>query len=72
MPLDELITTFEGMSATSVEKIASAAPTSGRTSGKHVLLKLLQPVDSNDLPENNLLERLSGSSTVLLRGLLLL
>lgn len=56
MPLDELIITFEGVSQTYVEKIASAAPTAGRTAGKHVFLKLLQPVDSDDLPENNLLK----------------
>ena len=56
LPLDELIITFEGISATYVEKIASTAPTSGRTTGKHVFLKLLQPVDSDDLPEHNLLK----------------
>jgi hypothetical protein len=54
--LDELIITFEGMSQTYVEKIASTAPTSGRTTGRHVFLKLLQPVDSDDLPEDNLLK----------------
>jgi hypothetical protein len=52
--VDELIITFEGQSATYVEKIASTAPTTGRTTGKHTFLKLLQPVDSDDLPEGNL------------------
>jgi hypothetical protein len=53
--IDELIITFEGQSATFVEKIATTAPTAGRTTGKHTFLKLLQPVDSDQLPECNLL-----------------
>lgn len=54
--LDELFITFEGQSATYVEKIASTAPTTGRTTGKHTFLRLLQPVDSDDLPADNLLK----------------
>lgn len=54
-PLDELIITFEGQAATYVEKIASTAPTTGRTTGKHTFLKLLQPVDSDDLPDDHIL-----------------
>jgi hypothetical protein len=54
--LDELWITFEGQSATYVEKIASTAPTSGRTTGKHTFLRLLQPVDSDDLPVDHILK----------------
>jgi hypothetical protein len=54
--IDELIITFEGQSATYVEKIATTAPTTGRTTGKHTFLKLLQPVDSDQLPECNLMQ----------------
>ncbi|ETN46871.1 uncharacterized protein HMPREF1541_01060 [Cyphellophora europaea CBS 101466] len=54
-PLEELIITFEGHSATYVEKLASTAPTTGRTTGKHAFLKLLQPVDGDELPLDNIL-----------------
>jgi hypothetical protein len=54
--IDELMITFEGHSATYVEKIATTAPTTGRTTGKHTFLKLLQPVDSDQLPECNLMQ----------------
>ena len=53
--IDELVITFEGQSATYVEKIATTAPTAGRTTGKHTFLKLLQPVDSDQLPDCNLM-----------------
>ena len=54
--IDELLITFEGLSSTYVEKIASTAPTTGRTTGKHTFLKLLQPVDSDQLPDCNLMQ----------------
>ena len=54
--IDELIITFEGQSSTYVEKIATTAPTTGRTTGKHTFLKLLQPVDSDQLPDCNLMQ----------------
>ena len=53
--LDELWITFEGQAATYVEKIASTAPSTGRTTGKHIFLRLLQPVDSDDLPDDHVL-----------------
>ena len=34
-----------------VEKVATTAPTSGRTAGRHRFLKLLQPIDPSLLPE---------------------
>src|SRR5438309_1774954 len=33
---DDMMITFEGQTATYVEKIATTAPTTGRTTGKHV------------------------------------
>ena len=48
------VITFEGQSSTYVERIATTAPTTGRTTGKHTFLKLLQPVDSDQLPDCNL------------------
>ena len=54
--IDELVITFEGQSSTYVEKIATTAPTTGRTTGKHTFLKLLQPVDSDQLPQCNLMQ----------------
>lgn len=34
-----------------IEKVATTAPTSGRTTGRHRFLKVLQPIDSSLLPE---------------------
>jgi hypothetical protein len=50
---DDLVISFEGQSATYVEKIATTAPTTGRTTGKHVFLRLLQPIDPANLPQHN-------------------
>jgi hypothetical protein len=50
---DDMMITFEGQTATYVEKIATTAPTTGRTTGKHVFLKLLQPIDPANLPQHN-------------------
>ena len=50
---DDMMITFEGQTATYVEKVATTAPTTGRTTGKHVFLKLLQPIDSANLPRHN-------------------
>ncbi|RMZ78425.1 hypothetical protein DV738_g3938, partial [Chaetothyriales sp. CBS 135597] len=54
-PVDEVLITFEGQACTYVEKLASAAPTSGRTTGRHTFLKLLQPIQSQLLPEDGIL-----------------
>ena len=53
--LEELQITFEGQTLTYVEKIASTAPTTGRTTGRHTFLKLFQPVDTDKLPSDGLL-----------------
>ena len=54
-PIDDLVITFEGQTATYVEKIATTAPTTGRTTGKHTFLKLLQPLEGDDLPADRIL-----------------
>ena len=52
--VDDLVITFEGLTFTYVEKIATTAPTTGRTTGRHTFLKLMQPVDLERLPENRI------------------
>lgn len=52
--VDDLDITFEGSTITYVEKIATTAPTTGRTTGRHTFLKLLQPVEVECLPENRI------------------
>ena len=52
--IDDISITFEGVSLTYVEKVATTAPTTGRTTGRHHFLKLLQPVGAEDLPENRI------------------
>ena len=52
--IDDISITFEGVSLTYVEKVATTAPTTGRTTGRHGFLKLLQPVEAEDLPENRI------------------
>ncbi len=53
---DELAVTFEGQSCTYVEKIATTAPTTGRTTGKHTFLKVQQPIAEHLLPPDNMFE----------------
>lgn len=52
--IGDLIISFEGVAQTYVEKIASASPTAGRTTGKHTFLRMLQPISSESLPEDML------------------
>jgi hypothetical protein len=52
--VDDLNITFEGSTMTYVEKIATTAPTTGRTTGRHTFLKLPQPIDANYMPENRI------------------
>jgi len=52
--IDDLSVTFEGVSATYVEKVATTAPTTGRTTGRHTFLKLLQPIEPEALPEHRI------------------
>ncbi|OQV00078.1 Arrestin or S-antigen, domain-containing protein isoform 3 [Cladophialophora immunda] len=53
---DDLNITFEGKSCTYVEKIATTAPTTGRTTGRHTFLKVQQPIPDSLLPENGTFE----------------
>ncbi|EXJ66292.1 uncharacterized protein A1O5_10444 [Cladophialophora psammophila CBS 110553] len=53
---DDLSITFEGQSCTYVEKIATTAPTTGRTTGRHTFLKVQQPIPESLLPENGTFE----------------
>ncbi|KAK4935702.1 hypothetical protein LTR10_023285 [Elasticomyces elasticus] len=45
---------FEGQSMTYVEKIVTTAPTTGRTTGKHVFLRVQQPIEAWLLPEDDI------------------
>ncbi|RMZ89477.1 hypothetical protein DV736_g3293, partial [Chaetothyriales sp. CBS 134916] len=54
-PIEQVIITFEGQACTYVEKLATSAPTTGRTTGRHTFLKLLQPVQSQHVPEDGIL-----------------
>lgn len=53
---DELFIMFEGQTITYVEKIATTAPTTGRTTGRHTFLKLLQPIEASALPEDRVIK----------------
>jgi hypothetical protein len=53
---DDVNVTFEGLSCTYVEKIATTAPTTGRTTGRHTFLKVQQPIASDLLPANGIFE----------------
>ena len=48
---DEVYITFEGVIRTYVEKIATTAPTSGRTEAFQNFLRLVQPMDDAAFPE---------------------
>lgn len=52
--IGDLLISFEGVAYTYVEKIASASPTTGRTTGKHTFLRMLQPISSESLPDDML------------------
>ncbi|KAJ9623000.1 hypothetical protein H2204_011258 [Knufia peltigerae] len=53
---DELAITFEGQSSTYVEKIATTAPTTGRTTGRHTFLKVQQPIAEYLLPGDSVFQ----------------
>ncbi|OAL39022.1 hypothetical protein AYO20_01773 [Fonsecaea nubica] len=53
---DDVSITFEGRSCTYVEKIATTAPTTGRTTGRHTFLKVQQPIPESLLPEGSTFE----------------
>lgn len=49
-PFDDISIIFEGQSDTFVEKIATTAPTTARTTGKHTFLRMSQPISEELLP----------------------
>ena len=53
---EEICITFQGLCRTYVEKVATSAPTTGRTQGQHYFLRLVQPIESSQLPENNIMK----------------
>ena len=53
---DDVNITFEGVSNTYVEKIATTAPTTGRTTGRHTFLKVQQPIAEELLPDSDTFE----------------
>jgi len=50
--INDLNIVFEGQAQTYVEKVATASPTTGRTTGKHTFLRVQQPISPDSLPEN--------------------
>ncbi|KAK5091693.1 hypothetical protein LTR05_001878 [Lithohypha guttulata] len=52
--IGDLVISLEGLAQTYVEKLATASPTSGRASGRHTFLRVLQPIFQESLPENML------------------
>jgi hypothetical protein len=53
LKFDDIIITFEGITRTYVEKVATSAPANVRTQAYHNFLKLTQPLDDSSFPENN-------------------
>lgn len=51
--IGDMMISFEGQSQTYVEKIASATPTTGRTTGRHTFLRVQQPISFGTLPADN-------------------
>lgn len=54
-PFDEIYVTFEGTTKTFVEKVSTALPANGKTEAFHVFLRLIQPIDSDCIPEDRIL-----------------
>ncbi|KAI9875616.1 MAG: hypothetical protein M1830_008203 [Pleopsidium flavum] len=53
---DDILITFEGSTKTYVEKIASTAPTNGRTQAYHNFLRLTQPINDASFPQPRIAE----------------
>jgi len=53
---DDIYITFEGATRTFVEKIATSSPTNGRTEAFQSFLRLVQPSDSESMPQPRVLE----------------
>lgn len=55
-PYDGLHVTFQGSARTYVEKLATSAPTSPKRSAFHTFLRLSQPLNEEDLPDDKVLK----------------
>ena len=53
---DQIYITFEGSAKTSIEKVASTAPTTGKTEAFQSFLRLVQPIDDAAFPEPRVFE----------------
>jgi hypothetical protein len=53
-PFHDLTITFEGQSFTYVERVATTAPTTGRTTGRHTFLKVQQPIPEGVLSDDSI------------------
>ena len=53
---DDIYITFEGSTRTFVEKIATTSPTNARTEAFQNFLRLVQPMDDADVPEDRILQ----------------
>lgn len=53
---DDIYITFEGATRTFVEKIATTSPTNGRTEAFQNFLRLVQPMDGFEYPENRIMQ----------------
>ncbi|KAL8797005.1 MAG: hypothetical protein Q9195_000776 [Heterodermia aff. obscurata] len=53
---DQVYITFEGSAKTSIEKVASTAPTTGKTEAFQSFLRLVQPIDDAVFPEPRVFE----------------
>ena len=54
LAFDDINITFQGVAKTYVEKLATSAPTNPRTQAFHNFLRLTQPINPADLPEDNI------------------
>ena len=54
LPFDDVNITFTGSVKTFVEKLATSSPTIPRTQAFHNFLRLAQPINPSDLPENKI------------------
>ena len=53
---DQVYITFEGSAKTSIEKVASTAPTTGKTEAFQSFLRLVQPIEDAAFPEPRVFE----------------
>ncbi|MCJ1259718.1 hypothetical protein MMC24_007557 [Lignoscripta atroalba] len=56
MDFEDIRITFQGATRSYVEKIATSAPTNGRTHATHNFLRLVQPIPESSLPQSRILE----------------